>query len=66
MTTEAEHKDQKAATPDVAVPEQAFDGSPIIDALAAGENALALELVAPLHYSELADLLEQLGAEDRP
>jgi len=37
----------------------------VVEALAAGDGARVKDLIAPLHYADVADLLEHLSAEER-
>ncbi len=56
-----------AAEPDEAVYELASGRleHDLVEALAAGDGARVKDLIAPLHYADVADLLEHLSAEER-
>jgi len=68
VTDPAHTKEGHAATePDEAVLELASGllEHDVVEALAAGDGARVKELIAPLHYADVADLLEHLSAEER-
>ena len=68
MTDPAHTTEGHAATePDEAVYELASGRleHDVVEALAAGDGARVKDLVAPLHYADVADLLEHLSAEER-
>ena len=68
MTDPAHTTERQAATePDEAVYELASGRleHDVVEALAAGDGARVKDLVAPLHYADVADLLEHLSAEER-
>jgi len=68
VTDPAHTKEGHAATePDEAVLELASGRleNDVVEALAAGDGARVKELIAPLHYADVADLLEHLSAEER-
>lgn len=68
MTDPAHTTDGQAATePDEAVYELASGRleHDVVEALAAGDGARVKDLIAPLHYADVADLLEHLSAEER-
>jgi magnesium transporter len=58
---------QTAKEPDEAVYELASGllEHDVVEALAAGDGARVKDLIAPLHYADVADLLEHLSAEER-
>ena len=59
MSTDTEHTDG------VANPVHVIDEQLLVDAIASGERERVQELIAPLHYSDLADVLEHLSADER-
>ncbi len=68
MTDPAHTTEGHAATePDEAVYELASGRleHDVVEALAAGDGARVKDLIAPLHYADVADLLEHLSAEER-
>ncbi|MFQ5618813.1 MAG: magnesium transporter [Rhodospirillales bacterium] len=68
MTDPAHTTEGHAATePDEAVYELASGRleHDLVEALAAGDGARVKDLIAPLHYADVADLLEHLSAEER-
>ena len=68
MTDPAHTTEGQAATePDEAVYELASGRleHDVVEALAAGDGARVKDLIAPLHYADVADLLEHLSAEGR-
>ena len=68
MTDPAHTTEGQAATePDEAVYELASGRleHDVVEALAAGDGARVKDLIAPLHYADVADLLEHLSAEER-
>ena len=67
MSDPAHTTDGQAAEPDEAVYELASGRleHDLVEALAAGDGARVKDLIAPLHYADVADLLEHLGAEER-
>ncbi len=68
MTDPAHTTEGQAATePDEAVYELASGRleHDVVEALATGDGARVKDLIAPLHYADVADLLEHLSAEER-
>jgi magnesium transporter len=59
VSTDTEHTDG------VANPVHVIDEQLLVDAIASGERERVQELIAPLHYSDLADVLEHLSADER-